>query len=179
MRVRAGRPCACGHVFPTRHACVSNPARVTQVREGISIIPQVSACAPRDRVATTCVVALFVVALVVVACSCVAGTQALPLVLAAVLNVHCLKRTFNRVCAQQEPVMFKGTVRSNLDPFGVVDESELWRALELVGTQAHVARSAELMMGFVVCWDRLAGSSVGVAALVRASWRQRCGARGP
>ncbi|EFJ46358.1 ABC transporter [Volvox carteri f. nagariensis] len=32
----------------------------------------------------------------------------------------------------QEPVMFKGTVRSNLDPFGELPDSELWRALELV-----------------------------------------------
>ncbi|GLI63446.1 hypothetical protein VaNZ11_006418 [Volvox africanus] len=32
----------------------------------------------------------------------------------------------------QEPVMFKGTVRSNLDPFGQLPDSELWRALELV-----------------------------------------------
>ncbi|KXZ48458.1 hypothetical protein GPECTOR_27g628 [Gonium pectorale] len=32
----------------------------------------------------------------------------------------------------QEPVMFKGTVRSNLDPFGEAPDAELWRALELV-----------------------------------------------
>lgn len=32
----------------------------------------------------------------------------------------------------QEPVMFKGTVRSNLDPFCEAADDELWRALELV-----------------------------------------------
>lgn len=29
----------------------------------------------------------------------------------------------------QEPVMFKGTVRSNLDPFGTSSDNELWHAL--------------------------------------------------
>jgi len=29
----------------------------------------------------------------------------------------------------QEPVMFKGTVRSNLDPFGTASDNELWHAL--------------------------------------------------
>lgn len=32
----------------------------------------------------------------------------------------------------QEPVMFKGTVRSNLDPFNDCPDSELWTALEMV-----------------------------------------------
>lgn len=29
----------------------------------------------------------------------------------------------------QEPVMFKGSVRSNLDPFGIASDNELWHAL--------------------------------------------------
>lgn len=32
----------------------------------------------------------------------------------------------------QEPVMFKGTVRSNLDPFNAQSDAELWHALKLV-----------------------------------------------
>jgi ABC-type multidrug transport system fused ATPase/permease subunit len=32
----------------------------------------------------------------------------------------------------QEPVMFKGSVRSNLDPFGDATDGELWHALEMV-----------------------------------------------
>mmetsp|Transcript_12259 Transcript_12259/g.33459 ORF Transcript_12259/g.33459 Transcript_12259/m.33459 type:complete len:1462 (-) Transcript_12259:707-5092(-) len=39
----------------------------------------------------------------------------------------------------QEPVMFKGTVRSNLDPFHTTPDSELWRALDLVHLRQAVA----------------------------------------
>jgi ABC-type multidrug transport system fused ATPase/permease subunit len=39
----------------------------------------------------------------------------------------------------QEPVMFKGTVRSNLDPFGGCSDGELWHALSLVHLKAAVA----------------------------------------
>ena len=50
----------------------------------------------------------------------------------------------------QEPVMFKGSVRSNLDPFGQLSDADLWEALSLVslkqsisempgGLDAHVA----------------------------------------
>ncbi|KAI8465820.1 MAG: putative ABC transporter [Monoraphidium minutum] len=39
----------------------------------------------------------------------------------------------------QEPVMFKGTVRSNLDPFGEVPDNELWHALKLVHMRDAVA----------------------------------------
>jgi hypothetical protein len=39
----------------------------------------------------------------------------------------------------QEPVMFKGTVRSNLDPFGEASDNELWHALSLVHLKAAVA----------------------------------------
>jgi ABC-type multidrug transport system fused ATPase/permease subunit len=39
----------------------------------------------------------------------------------------------------QEPVMFKGTVRSNLDPFGVSSDQELWHCLSLVHLKHSVA----------------------------------------
>eukprot|EP00879_Flechtneria_rotunda_P005406 GHRR01005697.1.p1 GENE.GHRR01005697.1~~GHRR01005697.1.p1 ORF type:complete len:938 (+),score=327.51 GHRR01005697.1:3324-6137(+) len=39
----------------------------------------------------------------------------------------------------QEPVMFKGTVRSNLDPFGEASDNELWHALALVHLKQAVA----------------------------------------
>eukprot|EP01137_Pigoraptor_chileana_P018500 Opistho-2@78076 len=38
----------------------------------------------------------------------------------------------------QEPVMFKGTIRSNLDPFGAHPDERLWRALELSHLKATV-----------------------------------------
>lgn len=36
--------------------------------------------------------------------------------------------------------MFKGTVRSNLDPFGGAPDAELWRALELVSGRGEAGR---------------------------------------
>ncbi|GBF99292.1 ABC transporter [Raphidocelis subcapitata] len=39
----------------------------------------------------------------------------------------------------QEPVMFKGTVRSNLDPFGEASDNELWHALKLVHLRDAIA----------------------------------------
>lgn len=39
----------------------------------------------------------------------------------------------------QEPVMFKGTVRSNLDPFAEASDNELWHALALVHMKQAVA----------------------------------------
>ncbi|KAF8071336.1 abcC3 [Scenedesmus sp. PABB004] len=39
----------------------------------------------------------------------------------------------------QEPVMFKGSVRSNLDPFGEASDNELWHALALVHLKQAVA----------------------------------------
>lgn len=39
----------------------------------------------------------------------------------------------------QEPVLFKGTIRSNLDPFHTHEDKELWRALEL----SHLKSSVE------------------------------------
>jgi ABC-type multidrug transport system fused ATPase/permease subunit len=45
-----------------------------------------------------------------------------------------------RICIiPQEPVMFKGTVRSNLDPFGEASDNELWHALALVHLKQAVA----------------------------------------
>jgi ABC-type multidrug transport system fused ATPase/permease subunit len=39
----------------------------------------------------------------------------------------------------QEPVMFKGTVRSNLDPFGEASDNELWHSMALVHMKQAVA----------------------------------------
>lgn len=43
----------------------------------------------------------------------------------------------------QEPVMFKGTVRSNLDPFNEATDADLWHSLEMV----HMKQAVEEMPG--------------------------------
>ncbi|KAI8817199.1 P-loop containing nucleoside triphosphate hydrolase protein [Fimicolochytrium jonesii] len=40
----------------------------------------------------------------------------------------------------QDPVLFSGTIRDNLDPFGVYDDQAIWRALEDSSLKAHVTR---------------------------------------
>ena len=39
----------------------------------------------------------------------------------------------------QEPVLFSGTVRANIDPFGTCTDDTLWRALRKCGLESHVA----------------------------------------
>jgi len=39
----------------------------------------------------------------------------------------------------QDPTLFSGTVRSNLDPFGRYDDSELWSALESVSLREQIS----------------------------------------
>ena len=45
----------------------------------------------------------------------------------------------------QEPVLFSGTVRFNLDPLGTREDSELWKALELVNLKSVIQQ----MNGFL------------------------------
>jgi ABC-type multidrug transport system fused ATPase/permease subunit len=49
----------------------------------------------------------------------------------------------------QEPVMFKGSVRSNLDPFGTASDNELWHALGEAGSwwRMHAAAHGEAARG--------------------------------
>lgn len=39
----------------------------------------------------------------------------------------------------QEPVLFSGTIRYNLDPFGARDDDTLWKALENVGIHENLS----------------------------------------
>jgi ABC-type multidrug transport system fused ATPase/permease subunit len=43
----------------------------------------------------------------------------------------------------QEPVMFKGTIRSNLDPFEVYEDSKIWDALAMAGLKESVQESPD------------------------------------
>ena len=42
----------------------------------------------------------------------------------------------------QDPIIFTGTIRSNLDPLGLFSDEDLWRALELSYLKDHLARMA-------------------------------------
>ena len=41
----------------------------------------------------------------------------------------------NLALVPQDPVMFSGTIRSNLDPFGACTDDDLWQSLRQVGRQ--------------------------------------------
>jgi ABC-type multidrug transport system fused ATPase/permease subunit len=49
----------------------------------------------------------------------------------------------------QEPVMFKGTIRSNLDPFDKYNDEELWEALECANLKDSV-KSSDLQLETIV-----------------------------
>jgi ABC-type multidrug transport system fused ATPase/permease subunit len=57
----------------------------------------------------------------------------------AIMACYCQQVRQRISIIPQEPVMFKGTVRSNLDPFGEASDNELWHALALVHLKQAVA----------------------------------------
>ncbi|KAJ3154725.1 Canalicular multispecific organic anion transporter 2 [Geranomyces variabilis] len=50
----------------------------------------------------------------------------------------------------QDPVLFSGTIRENLDPFGVHDDAAIWRALESSSLKTHVAKLDKGLSGEVL-----------------------------
>ncbi|PNH10694.1 Multidrug resistance-associated protein 1 [Tetrabaena socialis] len=69
----------------------------------------------------------------------------------------------------QEPVMFSGTVRSNLDPFGEFkDDAVLWEVLKKVGLEVQ-AQHAGGLEGHLVCLARAALRAVPILCLDEAT----------
>lgn len=53
------------------------------------------------------------------------------------LGLHTLRAAMSVI--PQDPFMFSGTVRHNLDPFDEHPDSELWRVLEAVGLKTVIS----------------------------------------
>ncbi|KAG1681714.1 putative multidrug resistance-associated protein lethal(2)03659 [Nymphon striatum] len=57
------------------------------------------------------------------------------------IGIHQLRRNISII--PQEPLLFKNTIRYNLDPFGFYNEAKLWSALESVELKAMVGQFPE------------------------------------
>ncbi|KAE9611527.1 hypothetical protein Lal_00011930 [Lupinus albus] len=66
----------------------------------------------------------------------------------SVLGLHDLRSRFGII--PQEPVLFEGTVRSNIDPTGQYTEEEIWRSLDRCQLKGVVAAKAEKLDALVV-----------------------------
>jgi ABC-type multidrug transport system fused ATPase/permease subunit len=63
------------------------------------------------------------------------------------LSLSSLRRSLAII--PQEPVMFHGTIRSNLDPFGIHDDALLWEALEIANLKPFVQEQPEGLLTVV------------------------------
>ena len=59
------------------------------------------------------------------------------------LNVQCARQAMSVIT--QDPVLFSGTLRENLDPLGHFDDSQLWLALEEVQMKSVVQKLSQEM----------------------------------
>ncbi|XP_061370562.1 ABC transporter C family member 14-like [Gastrolobium bilobum] len=64
------------------------------------------------------------------------------------VGLHDLRSRFGII--PQEPVLFQGTVRSNIDPLGLYSEDEIWKSLERCQLKEVVAAKPEKLEASVV-----------------------------
>ena len=55
-----------------------------------------------------------------------------------ILNISLFSLRSRLTIIPQDPVMFSGTLRFNLDPFGQYSDTEIWNALENVELKADI-----------------------------------------
>jgi ABC-type multidrug transport system fused ATPase/permease subunit len=58
-------------------------------------------------------------------------------------------------CTLQDPVLFSGTLRSNLDPWDQHDDAELWRVLSAVQLKAAICAAGGLHVRMAEAGDNL------------------------
>ncbi|KAF8949214.1 Multidrug resistance-associated protein 1 [Haplosporangium gracile] len=56
------------------------------------------------------------------------------------VGLSCLRK--NLAIIPQDPTLFAGTVRENLDPFGELEDADLWEALERAHLKGHISSLA-------------------------------------
>lgn len=54
----------------------------------------------------------------------------------SILGLHDLRSRFGII--PQEPVLFEGTVRSNIDPVGQYSDEDIWKVIGIISSNVHI-----------------------------------------